>query len=170
MNDTRRRSGRGLAGIVLALLALGSLPACVSPTDEGPPTAVITLTINPVSVSAVCPNPTSTTCVATIDATVTLAENAGLGARVDGFDVVVRNPATGQTETTLTLGPDWVKAQVGTDRLEPLGKLSLRPIVSGFSITRGDQRASRLVLITARVTDDKGHALSQTAGVEIVPS
>ena len=161
---------RRLSGLALLFLALFILPSCVSPTDEGPPAAIITLVINPVSVTAVCPDPFSTTCFATIDATVTLAENAGLGARVDGFDVVVQNKATGQTESTLALGPDWVKAQLGTDRLEPLGKLSLRPIVSGFPITRGNQRSSRLVLITARVTDDKGHVLTQTAGVEIVPS
>ena len=154
----------------LGLLALAVLPSCVSPTDEGPPTAVITLVISPVSVSAVCPDPFSTTCVATIDATVTLAENAGLGARVDGFDVVVKNQATGQTESTNTFGPDWVRTQLGTDRLEPLGKLSTRAVVGGVPITRGNQRASRLVTITARVTDDKGHALTQTAGVEIVPS
>ena len=165
-----RRKGRTLPGAALALWALMILPACVSPTDEGPATAVITLVISPVSVSAVCPNPTSTTCVATIDATVTLAENAGLGARVDGFDVVVKNPANNQVESTLALGPDWIRAQVGTDRLEPLGKLSLRPVVSGFPITRGSDRASRQVLITARVTDDKGNVLTQTAGVEIVPS
>jgi hypothetical protein len=167
--DPRRRVRR-LPALAVALLALAVVPSCVSPTDEGPPTAVITLVISPVSVSAVCPDPFSTTCVATIDATVTLAENAGLGAHVDGFDVVVKNPASGQIESTTSLGPDWVRTQVGTDRLEPLGKLSLRPIVSGFPITRGNQRASRLVLITAHVTDDKGHALTQTAGVEIVPS
>ena len=164
------RKGRTLPGAALALWALLFLPACVSPTDEGPATAVITLVINPVSVSAVCPDPTSTTCVGTIDATITLAENAGLGARVDGFDVVVKNPANGQVESTLTLGSDWVRTQVGTDRLEPLGKLALRPVVSGFAITRGSARASRQVLITARVTDDKGNVLTQTAGVEIVPS
>src|SRR5689334_8443869 len=123
MRDAFIRRRTGLAG---ALLAVALLPACVSPLDEGPPTAVITLVISPVSVSAVCPDPFSTTCIATLDATVTLAENAGLGAHVDGFDVVVKNPSTGATESTLNLGADWVRTQVGTDRLEPLGKLSLR--------------------------------------------
>jgi hypothetical protein len=151
--------------LAMALLVSG----CVdSPVDTGPSTAVITLTISPVVVTATCPS--AQLCLANIDATVTLAETAGLGGRVQGFDVVVRNKDTGVTETTLPLGADWVREQNGTDRLEPMGKMAFRPVVKGFPISTNGSKTTRVVMITAKVLDDKGNTLTQSAGLEIVPT
>lgn len=154
----------------LAVLGIALfLPACVgSPTDPGPVTGALTLTINPVVVTVSCPS--SELCLAYLDATVTLAETAGLGGRIQGFDLVIRNKDTGRDETTVPLGTDWVRTQVGTDRLEARGSLAFRTLVNGFPIATAASRATRQVFITAKVLDDKGNQLTQTAGLELVPT
>jgi hypothetical protein len=52
---------------------------------------------------------------------------------VDNVDFTVRDALLGIELTTLHLSSEDIKAKAGTNRIEPSGKLAVRPIVEGLS-------------------------------------
>ena len=100
--------------IPLMVLSLG-LAACEERTPVASSAAVsITVTPTPVPVRLACPElvpglPPPPNCFLSLDPTVTIAETAGVGGRMDSLEVTVRDLGTGH-------GPDAPHARQGLDR------------------------------------------------------
>ena len=77
-----------------------------------------------------------TYCFGSLDSTVTVTETAGVGGRVDNVDFTVRDALLGIELTTLHLSTEDIKAKAGTNRIEPMGKLAVRPIVEGYPVKK----------------------------------
>ena len=104
-------------------------------------------------------------CLASLDPTVTIAETGGVGGRVEAIEIGIRNLGAGMEDTRITLGPDWVRAQAGTDRIEALGRISVRPVVSGYRVRRTAVTSSLTFVLSVRFVDDRGNVVNQSLQV-----
>ena len=130
--------------------------------------AVVTVTVapDPLRLLVTCP-PGNTNCFGSLDATVTLAENAGLGGRVEYVDVTLYNVITARNDSYIRLGPDWLRQQAGTDRIEANGRLAVRPVIQGYPFPV-NQRPQLEIVLAVRFVDDRGNVLEPTRRVPLV--
>ena len=134
-----KRETAFIAAVALAI----ALPACEyfekGPTtpapSPSPATAALSITVapDPLKILWVCPI-ADTYCFGSLDSTVTVTETAGVGGRVDNVDFTVRDSVLGIELTTLHLSSEDIRVKAGTNRIEPLGKLAVRPIVEGYPV------------------------------------
>jgi hypothetical protein len=139
-------------------------------TPPAPNTAKIELTItpSPVTVRVVCPAPTNPAfCLASLSPTVTVAETAGLGGRIESVEVVLRNVTLNRDETKITLGSDWVARQAGTNRLEAKAKIGFQPIVSDYPIPATTPRPQLRIILGVQFVDDKSNTLFQSVQADL---
>ena len=167
----KSRSGLMRAVLVAAL----ALPACEyfkndpSPTaSPSPGTAALDIAVapDPLKILWVCPA-SDTNCYGSLDSTVTVSETAGVGARVDSVDFTARDSVLGVALTQLHLSGDDIKAKAGTNRLEPMGKLAVRPIIEGYPVRASLPRPSINIDVSVQVTDDKGNVVTRTKRVPV---
>jgi hypothetical protein len=161
---------------IAAVAIAAALPACEyfdkGPTtpaaSPSPGTAVLSIAVapDPLKILWVCPI-ADTYCYGSLDSTVTVTETAGVGGRVDNVDFTVRDALLGIELTTLHLSSDDIKAKAGTNRIEPLGKLAVRPIVEGYPVKKDIPRPSLNIDISVQVTDDKNNVVKTTKRVPV---
>ena len=60
-----------------------------------------------------------------------------------------------------------IAAKAGTNRIEPLGKLAVRPIVEGYPVKKDIPRPSLNIDISVQVTDDKNNVVKTTKRVPV---
>ena len=142
-----------------------SSPASPSPS---PTSAALTITVapDPLKILWVCPA-VDTNCYGSLDNTVTVSETAGVGGRVDSVDFVVRDATLGIALTQLSLSADEIKTRAGSNRLEAMGKLAVRPIVEGYPLAKTTPRPQIAIDVSVQVTDDKGNVVKQTKRVPV---
>ena len=161
----------------IAVLAFAAvLPGCEyfdkSPTNPAPSpsptTAALSITVapDPLKILWVCPI-ADTYCFGSLDSTVTVNETAGVGGRVDSVDFTVRDSLLGVELTTLHLSSADIATKAGTNRIEPLGKLAVRPIVEGYPVKKDIPRPSVNIDISVQVTDDKNNVVKTTKRVPV---
>jgi hypothetical protein len=121
---------------------------------------------DPLKILWVCPIAV-TYCYGSLDSTVTVTETAGVGGRVDNVDFTVRDSLLGIELTTLHLSTEDIQAKAGTNRIEPLGRLAVRPIVEGYPVKKDIPRPSLNIDISVQVTDDKNNVVRQTKRVPV---
>src|SRR5688572_21476067 len=90
---------------------------------------MLNVTPTPVPVRLACPalvpgQPTPPNCFLSLDPTITVAETAGVGGRLEILEVIVRDLGTGQEQTRISLDRAWIVGQAGTDRIEAFGSLA----------------------------------------------
>jgi hypothetical protein len=161
---------------IAAVAIAAALPACEyfdkGPTtpaaSPSPGTAVLSIAVapDPLKILWVCPI-ADTYCYGSLDSTVTVTETAGVGGRVDNVDFTVRDALLGIELTTLHLSSDDIKAKAGTNRIEPMGKLAVRPIVEGYPVKKDIPRPSLNIDISVQVTDDKNNVVKTTKRVPV---
>ena len=161
---------------VVLLVSSVLAPACdwakdITDPDPPPPTSArieLTITPSPVTVTVVCPAPTNPAfCLASLSPTVTVAETAGLGGRIDLVEVTLRNVALGRDETKITLGSDWVARQAGTNRLEANASIGFQPVVSGYPIPAAEPRPALRIILGVQFVDDKNNVLFQSVQADL---
>jgi hypothetical protein len=130
------------------------------PTAPGAAQITISVSPSPLRFLVVCP-PGGSQCFGSLDATVTIAETAGVGGRVDYIDVTLFDAATQRTLSTVRLGSDWLRSQAGTDRIEAGRSLAVRPIVQGYPFPSAEPRPRFEVLMEVGFVDDRGNTLRQ---------
>ena len=160
--------------LVVAIAGLG--PGCQyfekTPTAPAPspsPTSAalaIAIAPDPLRILWVCPV-VDTNCYGSLDSTVTISETAGVGGRVDSVDFVVRDAVLGIALTQLSLSTEEIKARAGTNRIEPMGKLAVRPIVEGYPLAKTIPRPQIAIDVAVQVTDDKGNVVKQSKRVPV---
>ena len=133
---------------------------------EDPPVveaSVVTLTVapDPLRMLVTCP-PGNTNCFASLDATVTVAETAGLGGRIEFVDVILYNIVTTRNDSFVRLGGDWLRQQAGTDRVEAMGRLAVRPVIEGYPFPANQPRPQLEIRLGVRFNDDKGNVHNVT--------
>jgi hypothetical protein len=149
-----------------------ALAACEESTPVASSAAVsITVTPTPVPVRLACPaqvpgQPTPANCFLSLDPTVTIAETAGVGGRLESVDVTVRDLGSGQDQTRVTLDRAWIVGQAGTDRVDPFGRIAFRPVVDNYPIPFG--RPNLAVILAVRFVDDRGNVLSPSVQINVV--
>jgi hypothetical protein len=161
---------------IAAVAIAAALPACEyfdkGPTtpaaSPSPGTAVLSIAVapDPLKILWVCPI-ADTYCYGSLDSTVTVTETAGVGGRVDNVDFTVRDALLGIELTTLHLSSEDIKAKAGTNRIEPMGKLAVRPIVEGYPVKKDIPRPSLNIDISVQVTDDKNNVVKTTKRVPV---
>jgi hypothetical protein len=166
---------REIAFIVAVAIA-AALPACEyfdkGPTtpaaSPSPGTAALSIAVapDPLKILWVCPI-ADTYCYGSLDSTVTVTETAGVGGRVDNVDFTVRDALLGIELTTLHLSSEDIKAKAGTNRIEAMGKLAVRPIVEGYPVKKDIPRPSLNIDISVQVTDDKNNVVKATKRVPV---
>jgi hypothetical protein len=156
-----------------SLLALVlSLAACEERVTEPSSASVsISVTPTPVPVRLACQQvvpgqPPPPNCFISLDPTITISETAGVGGRVESIDVRVRDIATGQDQTQITLDRAWLVGQAGTDRVEAFGSIAFRPVVNNYPIPYG--RPNLAVILSVRFVDDKGNVLVPIVQINVV--
>ena len=158
----RPRSLPLLAAVLLPALVL--LPAC-DVVEPDPPTAILSITVNPTPVvirlACVQSVPPPDVCLASLSPTITISETGGVGGRIDAIELSVRNTSSNTELARIALDSAYLRAQAGTDRLEARGQISVRPVVEDYPIRR---EVAPLVgfIVTVRMTDDNNHAVTQT--------
>lgn len=167
-----KRETAFIAAVAIAI----ALPACEyfdkGPTTPAPSpspgTAALSIAVapDPLKILWVCPV-SDTYCYGSLDSTVTVTETAGVGGRVDNVDFTVRDALLGIELTTLHLSSEDIKAKAGTNRIEPSGKLAVRPIVEGYPVRSNIPRPSLNIDISVQVTDDKDNVVKQTKRVPV---
>ena len=167
-----KRETAFIAAVGLAI----ALPACEyfdkGPTTPAPSpspgTAALSIAVSPdpLKILWVCPI-ADTYCFGSLDSTVTVTETAGVGGRVDNVDFTVRDSVLGIELTTLHLSSEDIKAKAGTNRIEPMGKLAVRPIVEGYPVKKDIPRPSLNIDISVQVTDDKNNVVKSTKRVPV---
>ena len=167
-----KRETAFIAAVAIAL----ALPGCeyfdkgpTTPTaSPSPGTAALSIAVapDPLKILWVCPI-ADTYCFGSLDSTVTVTETAGVGGRVDNVDFTVRDALLGIELTTLHLSSDDIKAKAGTNRIEAMGKLAVRPIVEGYPVKKDIPRPSLNIDISVQMTDDKNNIVKQTKRVPV---
>ena len=115
-----------------------------------------------------CPAPTNPAfCLASLSPTVTVAETAGLGGRIDSVEVTLRNVTLGRDESKVTLGSDWVARQAGTNRLEAKARIGFQPVVSGYPILASGPRPQLRIILGVQFVDDKNNTLFQSVQADL---
>jgi hypothetical protein len=157
--------------IPLVVLALG-LAACEE-TSPVASSAVVTLNVTPtpVPVRLGCPQqlpgqPQPPNCFLSLDPTITVAETAGIGGRLEVLEIVVRDIASGQEQTRLALDRAWIVGQAGTDRVEAFGSIAFRPVVTNYPIPYG--RPNLAIQMSVRFVDDRGNVISPSVRIDVV--
>jgi len=167
---------RRWAALAAVLVMAAAAPGCeylkkdpTTPTaSPSPAIAALDITVAPDPLKALWVCPTSDTyCYGSLDSTVTVLETAGVGGRVDNVDFTARDATLGVPLTTLHLSADDIKAKAGTNRLEPKGRLAVRPIIEGYPVKANLPRPSINIDISVQVTDDKGNVVSRTKRVPV---
>jgi hypothetical protein len=161
--------------VLVAILLAAALPACEyfdkgpSPvTRPSPGAAFLTIEVAPDPLKALWVCPTSDAyCYGSLDSTVTVAETAGVGGRLDSVDFVARESLLGVELTTLHLGAEDIKAKAGTNRIEAMGKLAVRPIIEGYPVRNNVPRPKLNIDISVQATDDKGNVVKQNKRVPV---
>jgi hypothetical protein len=158
------------------VILLGAvLPACeyfdkgptpVTRPSPGAAFLAIDVTPDPLKVLWVCPTSDSY-CYGSLDSTVTVSETAGVAARLDSVDFVARESLLGVELTTLHLTADDIKAKAGTNRIEALGRLAVRPIIEGYPVRNNVPRPKLNIDISVQGTDDKGNVVKQNKRVPV---
>lgn len=161
---------------VAAVAVAIALPACEyfekGPTNPAPSpspgTAALSISVapDPLKVLWVCPVG-DTYCYGSLDSTVTVTETAGVGGRVDDVDFIVRDSVLGLELTKIHLSSAEVQAKAGTNRIEAMGKLAVRPIIEGYPLKKDIPRPSLNIDITVQVTDDKNNVVKSTKRVPV---
>jgi hypothetical protein len=153
------------------VLALG-LAACEERTPVASSASVsITVSPTPVPVRLACQalvpgQPPPANCFISLDPTITVAETAGVGGRIETIEVTVRDLGTGQDQTKLTLDRAWIVGQAGTDRVEAFRSIAFRPVVNDYPIPYG--RPNMAVILAVRFVDDKGNVLLPSVQINVV--
>jgi hypothetical protein len=161
---------------ITAIAIAIALPACEyfnkGPTTPAPSpspgTAALSISVapDPLKVLWVCPI-ADTYCFGSLDSTVTVTETAGVGGRVDDVDFIVRDSVLGVELTKIHLSSDEVKAKAGTNRIEAMGKLAVRPIIEGYPLKKDIPRPSLNIDISVQLTDDKNNVVKTTKRVPV---
>jgi hypothetical protein len=161
---------------IAAIALAAALPACEyfdkGPTTPAPSpspgTAALSITVapDPLKILWVCPI-ADTYCFGSLDSTVTVTETAGVGGRVDSVDFTVRDALLGIELTTLHLSSEDIKTKAGTNRIEAMGKLAVRPIVEGYPVKKDVPRPNLNIDISVQVTDDKNNVVKTTKRVPV---
>src|SRR6185436_6535702 len=161
---------------IAALAFAAVLPGCEyfdkSPTtpapSPSPATAALSITVapDPLKILWVCPI-ADMYCFGSLDLTGMVNETAGDGGRVDSVDFTVRDALLGIELTTLHLSTDDIRTKAGTNRIEPMGKLAVRPIVEGYPVRKDLPRPNLNIDISVQVTDDKNNVVRQTKRVPV---
>ena len=160
--------------LALALLAfgcedfLGRTPT--STKSPAPTTAKIELSVapDPIPMTVTCPSPPGDFCAGSIDPTVTIAEKGGLGGHLNFVEIVVRNVTASKDESRVMLDSSAISRQVGTNRIEALGRVAFRPVVTGYPVPSSGTRPQLSIVLTVQFADDKGNVLTETARVNVV--
>jgi hypothetical protein len=131
--------------------------------------SVVTLAVapDPLRLLVTCP-PGNTNCFGSLDATVTVAEGAGLGGRIEFVDVILYNVTMARNDSFIRLGADWLRQQVGTDRVEAGGRLAMRPVIEGYPFPAGQPRPQLEIRLGVRFLDDRGNEHNVTKWVPLV--
>jgi hypothetical protein len=140
-----------------------------SPTaSPSPTTAVLDIAVapDPLKILWVCPT-SDTYCYGSLDSTVTIMETGGVGGRVDSVDFAARDAVLGTSLTSLHLSTDDIKAKAGTNRIEAMGKLAVRPIIEGYPVKASVPRPTLQIDITVQMVDDKGNLVSKAKRVPV---
>ncbi len=153
------------------VLVLG-LAGCEEERPTAPSSAVVSITVSPtpVPVRVACQEivpgqPPPANCFISLDPTVTLAETAGVGGRVETIDVIVRDLATGQDQTRVVLDRAWIVSNAGTDRIDPFGRLAFQAVVRDYPIPYG--RPNLAVVLAVRFVDDRGNVLLPAVQINV---
>jgi hypothetical protein len=160
---------------VLAVLAVAiALPGCeyfekkLTGPEPSPGAAVLEITVapDPLKILWVCPV-VDTNCYGTLDSTVTVSETAGVGGRMDSVEFTVRDAVLGVSLTQFRLNAEEIQAKAGTNRIEPMGRLAVRPIVEGYPVRNNIPRPQLNIDVAVQVTDDKGNVVTKTKRVPV---
>jgi len=162
--------------LVFVVLAAALSPGCQffektpsAPAPSPSPTSAalsIAVAPDPLKILWVCPV-VDTNCYGSLDSTVTISETAGVGGRVDSVEFVLRDAVLGNALTQLSLSSDEIKTRAGTNRIEAMGKLAVRPIVEGYPLPKSTPRPQIAIDVSVQVTDDKGNVVRQTKRVPV---
>jgi hypothetical protein len=156
-----------------ALLATLGLPSCTSGPPE-PTEAEFTISVSPVPmvVRWACPvhaptDPPPTQCFLSMDPLISIKESNGVGGNIVRVHVSVRD-STNTTELIgHTLDRDWILANAGTDRVDANTTLAFRAVVNNFPLPFS-VRPNLVLVIGARVVDDKGNELTPGFRADII--
>jgi hypothetical protein len=159
------------ARFLAVLLGLAGAAACEHVDRTGPagPTeAALDILIAPDPLRAlwVCP-PGDTNCYGSLDATVTITETAGVGGRLDAIEFVLRDRVLGVTVGTLSLSSADIAARAGSDRLQPMGRVAVRPIIEGYPVPANVPRPQLEAQVAAQLTDDRGNVVRHARTVPV---
>jgi hypothetical protein len=162
--------------LAAALMALGCEDFLgrnpTSSQSPAPTTAKIEVTVvpDPIPMTVTCASPPGEFCSGAIDPTVTIAETAGLGGHLNFVEIVVRNVTASKDESRVMLDSSAISRQVGTNRIEAMGRLAFRPVVTGYPVPASGPRPQLSIVLTVQFADDKGNVLTETARVNVVSS
>lgn len=134
----------------------------------GPSQAALEITIvpDPLRILWVCPAG-DVNCYGSLDPTVTIAETAGIGGVLDSVEFIARDPVLGVPLTTLRLTAADLQARAGTNRLPPMGRFAVRPIIEGYPVPSRLPRPTLEAEVVVQMTDDRGNAIRQTKRVPV---
>ena len=159
---------RALLPLVLVL----GLAGCEEERPTAPSTAVVAMSVSPtpVPVRVACQEvvpgqPPPANCFISLDPTITLSETGGVGGRAETIDVIVRDLATGQEQTRVTLDRAWIVGNAGTDRVDPFGRLAFQAVVRDYPIPYG--RPNLAVILSVRFVDDRGNVLLPSVQINV---
>jgi hypothetical protein len=149
---------------------LGSSPSTPS-SPAAPTTAALAITVapDPLHLLTVCPAG-DRNCYASLDATVTITETAGVAGKLTSIQIVLQDGVAGIPLHTETLDSAWIVAHLGTDRIGARGSLAVRPIVEGYPYPAGTPLPPLAVTINVAMTDDNGHTIVGTKRVPLQTS
>jgi hypothetical protein len=158
---------------VFCLLATLLLPACESGLPEAN-SAVLTISVSPLPVVVrwACPqhapiDPPPANCFLTMDPVVTIAESAGIGARMEGLTLSVRDGgATGPERVNVSLGRDWIVANAGSDVIAGNANLSFRVLINEYPLPFAPRPNLTLLLVGSAV-DERGNRLNPQLNLDI---
>ncbi|HUG53179.1 MAG TPA: hypothetical protein VMR21_06240 [Vicinamibacteria bacterium] len=162
----------GMAALMAALCGTGCEYFEKKPTgpepSPSPTTAALEITVapDPLKILWVCPV-VDTNCYGSLDSTVTVTERAGIGGRLDMVEFTVRDAVLGVALTQFRLDAAEIQAKAGTNRIEPLGKLAVRPIIEGYPVRNNIPRPQINIDVVVQMTDDKGNSVSTTRRVPV---
>jgi hypothetical protein len=163
----------GMRRALLVMVASLGLASCTEDPTPVASSAVVTLNVTPVPVPVrlACPalvpgQPTPPNCFLSLDPTVTVAETAGVGGRLESLEVIVRDLGTGAEQTRITLDRAWILGQVGSDRIDAFGSVAFRPVVNDYPIPYG--RPNLAVVMGVRFVDDRGNVLTPSVQINVV--
>jgi hypothetical protein len=154
--------------LVLGLLGAAACQHVDRSGPAGPTQAALDIQVAPDPLRAlwVCP-PGDARCYGSLDATVTIIETAGLGGRLDAIEFVLRDRVAGVAVGTLNLTPADIASRAGSDRLQAMGRLAVRPIIEGYPVPADMPRPQLEVQVAAQLTDDRGNVVRHARTVPV---